>query len=235
VQYNPPQPGSDAAFEWVELFNPTGESIELSGWSIRDNYMNDVIPHLTITSHGFAIVAATEGFYTNFPDVGCPVVFIDDGAIGNGLSNDGDRLTLKDGAGTVIDAISYGEDESIVSPPCPKVAEGHSIERSPAGGHFVDNPDPSPCGGLVLPVDTSLPTPIASLTAAPSGNTTAMPESNRTATPTSVETASQPDETSAYSGAAVRAIAIAGTLALLAAAFWIGQKRKKKRKKKRLP
>lgn len=237
VQYNPPQPGADAPFEWVELFNPTGGSIELRGWSIRDNYLDDTIPNLSIAPSGFAIVAATEGFYTNFPDVECPVVFIGDGAIGNGLSNDGDRLSLKDGAGTVIDAISYGSDASVMSPPAPGVSEGHSVERSPAGGGFVDNPDPSPCGGLILPVVTSSPTPIASLTATTIGETTALPESSPTATPTSAETASQPDETPAYGGAAVRAAAIAGTLALLAAAFWIGHKRKpkKKRKKEQLP
>ena len=237
VQYNPPQPGSDAPFEWLELFNPTGESIELRGWSIGDNYKSDVIPNLTIASRGFAIVAASEGFYTNFPDADCPVVLIEDGAIGNGLSNDGDRLILNDGAGTVIDAISYGSDASVMSPPAPGVSEGHSIERSPAGGEFVDNPDPSPCRGFVLPVVTLSPTPIASLTATTIGETTVLPESSPTATPTSAETVSQPDETPAYGGAAVRAAAIAGTLALLAAAFWIGHKRKpkKKRNKERLP
>ena len=237
VQYNPPQPGSDAPFEWLELFNPTGESIELRGWSIRDNYKSDIIPDLVVASRGFAIIAATEGFYSNFPGVDCPVVLIEDGAIGNGLSNDGDRLILKDGAGTVIDAISYGSDASVMSPPAPGVSEGHSIERSPEGGEFVDNPDPSPCCGFILPVGTSSPTPIASLTATTIGETTVLPESSPTATPTSAETASQPDETPAYGGAAVRAAAVAGTLALLAAAFWIGHKRKpeKKRNKERLP
>ena len=205
----------------------------MTGWSISDNYMSDQIPCLAIAPDGFAIVAATEDFYINFPDADCPVVFIDDGSIGNGLSNDGDRLTLKDGAGTAIDAISYGDDGTIMSPPCPKVAQGHSIERSTAGGHFVDNPDPSPCNGLVPPTDTSLPTPVSSLTATPTGNTTALPASSQTATPTSGGTVPHPEETSASSGAAIRAIAIAGTLALLAAAFWVGQERK--RKKKRLP
>ena len=233
VQYNPPQPGADAAFEWVELFNPTDESIELTGWSMSDNYMSDQIPYLVIAPDGFAIVAASEDFYTNFPDADCTVVFIDDGSIGNGLSNDGDRLTLKDGAGTAIDAISYGDDGSVMSPPCPKVAQGHSIERSPAGGRFADNPDPSPCNGFALPADTSSPTPVASLTTTPTGNTTALPQSDQTATPTSGGTVPQPEETSASIGAAIRAIAIAGTLALLAAAFWVGQERK--RKKKRLP
>lgn len=233
MQYNPPQPGADAAFEWVELFNPTDETIELTGWSIKDNYLGDQIPDITIASHGFAIVAATEDFYTNFPDIGCPVVFIDDGSIGNGLSNDGDRLTLKDGAGTTIDAISYGDDENVMSPPCPKVAQGHSIERSPAGGGFTDNSNPGPCGGSVLPTDTSSPTPITGLTATPTGNATAPPGSNTTATPNADLVTTQMKESSNFSGAAIRAVAIAGSLVLLAAAFWIGQERKIK--KKRLP
>jgi hypothetical protein len=120
-----------------------------------------------------------------------------------------------------------------MSPPCPKVAEGHSIERSPAGSHFVDNPDPSPCNRFALPADTSAPTPIASLTATPTGNTTLLPQSDQTATHDADLATVQTEESSTSSGAAVRAVAIAGALALLAAAFWIGQERK--HKKKRLP
>ena len=145
VQYNPTQSGHDASFEWLEVFNCTAETIILNGWSIRDNFGSDPIPPLVLPSNCLAVIAATEdGFRANFPDFDGNIVFVDDGKIGNGLSNEGDRIILEDGKGSVISALSYGGDTSR-SPHLPGVSEGHSLERLPAGGEeFVDNPAPTP-------------------------------------------------------------------------------------------
>ena len=76
-----------------------------------------------------------------------------DGKIGNGLGNSGDRLVLRDAAGRLVDAVSYGDDTTALSPAIPLVAAGHSLERSPPGhdtdaaGDFVDNAQPSPGKG----------------------------------------------------------------------------------------
>jgi hypothetical protein len=93
-----------------------------------------------------------------------------DGRIGSGLSNEGDRIILKDSAGCIIGAISYGTDTTYTS--LPDVAAGHSLERSPAGGSFIDNPNPSPC--------SSYP----SATTTPSLTPTATPSPTSTLTPT---------------------------------------------------
>ena len=37
VMYDPPQTGVDSDYEWVELFNPTGAPVDLSGWKLQDN------------------------------------------------------------------------------------------------------------------------------------------------------------------------------------------------------
>jgi hypothetical protein len=164
VQYNPPQSGSESGYEWFELYNTRDSVISLSGWSISDNYGSDSIPSVNISPKGFAVVAASSAFYENYPDYKGTVVFIDDGRIGNGLGNGGDRLILKDSAGTTIDEMSYGDDDSITSPPWPDVADGHSLERSPCGGPFIDNDAPTP--GLCLPavgssIDSADTSPVA--------------------------------------------------------------------------
>ena len=212
VQYNPPQPGPDASFEWVELFNHTNETIDLEGWRISDNTEYDTIPSLALPPEGFAVIAATEDFYTNFPHFTGTAVFLDDGHIGNGLSNEGDRLILEDSAGTIIDALSYGDDATIMSPPCPKVAAGHSVERLPAGGEFVDNPNPTPGYGLSPPI----PTPTAGPTATP------------TIAPTATSPTPPPEESPDSPGVALRAILIAAALAFFALAFWLRSRRKRK-------
>jgi hypothetical protein len=149
VQCNPFQSGADSSYEWVEIYNPGSESVTLAGWLICDNRAADAIPEVVLQANGLAIVAASQNFSVNFPDYEGTIVFITDGRIGNGMGNGGDCLILKDSAGTTIDEISYGDDDSITSLPWPEVADGHSLERKPCGGQFVDNDAPTP--GHCLP------------------------------------------------------------------------------------
>ncbi|MFA5375740.1 MAG: lamin tail domain-containing protein [Dehalococcoidia bacterium] len=165
VQGNPLQSGSDSSYEWIELFNPSTEAVELIGWGISDNYEMDEIPSLNVSANSLVVIAASENFSVNFPNHNGTIVFTADGRIGNGLGNAGDRLILKDSAGTIIDEISYGDDESITSPSYPNVADGHSLERAPCGGQFVDNEVPTPgsclpiCDPTLVSTPTLIPTP----------------------------------------------------------------------------
>ncbi len=215
--YNPPQTGPDADYEWVELFNRANETIHLEGWRIRDNQDSDLIPSITLSPHSFAVIAAREeGFGANFPNFDGNIVFLD-GSIGNGLSNDGDCIILEDSEGKVIDELSYGSDNSR-TPHCRGVAEGHSLERSPAGGEFVDNPNPTPGYGLSpaatptpaeTPVETATPTPAETPIITPPGGAD-----------------SEPAEASAFSGPGVRAILIVLAIAFFGIVFWMARRRR---------
>jgi len=172
VEYDAVQSGSDAAHEWVELYNNASAPLELAGWTVSDNVATDSIPTLTIPAHGFVVIAATEDFYANYPDFTGAIVFVADGAIGNGLGNDGDCLILKDSAGTVMDQMSYGTDAAAFDPSCPDVVAGHSLEREPTGydtdqaSDFVERAFPSPGGAPVptpTPTQTATPPPAAPL------------------------------------------------------------------------
>ena len=218
IQYDPPQSGPDGDYEWVELFNRTEEAIHLEGWRISDNSDSDLIPPLTLLPGGFAVIAATDSFYENFPHFNGAIVFVEDGLIGNGLSNEGDRLILEDGVGRAIDALSYGDD-TLQNWHCPDVAAGHSLERSPAGGEFVDNAEPTPGYGLSpAPTPTPTETPVDTETPAIS------PAETPTATP---PTGPAPGSSggSAFSGTALRGIGIALAIAVLGILFWVGRRR----------
>lgn len=164
VMHDPPQPGNDAAFEWIELFNTSDQRLALTGWWLFDNVDADPIPDLVLEPFGYAVVAASAGFYQNFPDFSGTLVTIADGRIGNGLSNTGDRIIIRDGTGRIIDALSYGEDSSVFNPALPLVVPGHSLERqvSASGGNphaeFWDNAAPSPGRGPPPPAPSELAT-----------------------------------------------------------------------------
>jgi len=154
VLYDPTQPGDEAGGEWLELYNAGGEPVELAGWTLSDNGASDRLPPLTLPPAGFAVVAASEAFRSVYPAFDGSLLVLDGGRIGNGLADKGDRLTLRDSDGRLADALSYGEDSTVLSPPVSGVAAGHSLERSPLGhdtdsaADFVDNPRPSPGTGL---------------------------------------------------------------------------------------
>lgn len=66
------------------------------------------------------------------------------GRVGNGLSNEGDRLILTAPDGTVVAALSYGADGAY-PPALPLVRPGWSLERLPAvTGGVRANSQPSP-------------------------------------------------------------------------------------------
>jgi len=166
VQYDSVQSGTDSAWEWIELFNRTGGAIDIEGWEIEDNYGKDALPSLVLPPGGYGILAATRSFYENFPSYAGVIAFVEDGRIGNGLSNEGDHLILRDASGKAIDALSYGDDNTIMNPACSKVAAGHSLERCPVGvdsdgaRDFIDNTAPTPGYGLAAcPAPTPVPTP----------------------------------------------------------------------------
>lgn len=146
VMYDPP--GSDDR-EWVELYNPGDSPISVAGWTLSDAGGGDTLPSRQIERHQFVVVAASDSFYALFPSFHGTLIVLN-GLIGNGLGNPGDRLLLRDPAGSTIDAISWGDDISVLDPAIAAVPAGHSIERRAAAidtnsaADWVDNLHPSP-------------------------------------------------------------------------------------------
>jgi hypothetical protein len=181
VYYDPLRTGIDAAHEWFELLNRTAGTLELAGWEVADNHGSDPIPSLTLQPDAYVVVAAGTGFFDEFPEFSGQIAFIADGRIGNGLSNSGDRLALVDPAGRTIDSLSYGGDAGLMSPPCPDVKAGHSLERRPAGldtdsaSDFVENEAPSPGFGLAFATPTPSPAATATPSPEPAPSATAVP------------------------------------------------------------
>src|SRR6185436_13911243 len=109
VDGDTPLAGTDTANEWIELQNISASSITLTGWTITDNVSSDTIPTVTLGPGGHVIIAGTAaGFASEHPGFTGTVLAITDGAIGNGLANGGDVVTLKDNNGVTIDAMSWG-------------------------------------------------------------------------------------------------------------------------------
>ncbi len=147
---------SESGSEWVELYNPTSNAVNLSGWSIEDNTSCDNFPGSpTISAGGFAIISihAEAEFRAIWTSIPTGVIFIQSPtAIGNGLANN-DELILHDqlcGTTSEIDHISWGSNIDGLDPSIPMVDRGHSSERDPDGkdtdtaADFIDRSTPTP-------------------------------------------------------------------------------------------
>ena len=140
VMYNPKE--NDNYNEWIELFNPTNHSINLSDWSITDNSATDTLEKnidygngtTILPSKGYAIITdkGTKLYdNTQIPD-NTIKIYVDDKSIGNGLSNSKDKIILKDPKDNVISSIEWGFNYSdIPGLPLDLVDEGHSLSRYP--------------------------------------------------------------------------------------------------------
>src|SRR3989344_8511340 len=117
--------------EWVELYNGTNETVDLSGWTLTDNDLSDALPAGTLFPSGaFLIVTATtstSGFWPDIPE-GVEVVVLGS-QIGNGVAAGGDVVLLRDTGVNLIDAVSWGTNTAAFNPSVSGVAQGESIAR----------------------------------------------------------------------------------------------------------
>ncbi|MBM2820435.1 MAG: hypothetical protein HW405_195 [Candidatus Berkelbacteria bacterium] len=137
--------------EWIELYNAGDAAADVQNWTITDNYYTRTITTShSVNAFGYALIAKDSNIfdYWSIPS-GTEIISLGT-IIGNGLSNSGDLLILKDQYGNTIDQISWSVNTSILNPAITGVAEGHSIEREPAGwdtnssNDFIDRLTPTP-------------------------------------------------------------------------------------------
>jgi len=102
IMYN--SPGADE--EWVELYNTTGDEIDLEGWKLLDSDAThtpiEITAGYSIPAGGyFTIEVATDGNFPFVPDF--------DGSGNFGLNNGGDVVRLYNADGILVDFVEYDD------------------------------------------------------------------------------------------------------------------------------
>lgn len=126
AMYDPQPPAADPLGEWFIVRNVGISVVRMRGWRIHDSQAETLLPDTDLPPDGLMLVAAGGGG-DHLPSGGIKVLL--PGRIGNGLRNSGDSLTLLDGTGVQIDAVSWGDDEHAFAPAVPLPDPGVSIHR----------------------------------------------------------------------------------------------------------
>ena len=127
IMYNPStEQGSDSYKEWIELYNPNNNDIDVSGWTLCDSallegYVNHsvgetyLVSGTIIPANGYVII--TDGgsgtdVYENFNVDSSSLAFhVNTSSMcTNNLGNTEDTITLVHFNGTVLESLTYSDD-----------------------------------------------------------------------------------------------------------------------------
>ncbi|NBD74264.1 hypothetical protein GVX82_04480 [Patescibacteria group bacterium] len=149
VYYDPdPAHGTDAANEWVELYNTGTSSYELAGYTIEDDGgFSDLVPTTTIPAETYVVIADATSTGALWSIPGDAVVIFLESNLGNGLGNEGDALYLSRGD-ELVDALSWGNITDVFTG-VPDVDDGHALARDPtvvpaSAGDWTERDTPTP-------------------------------------------------------------------------------------------
>jgi hypothetical protein len=116
-----PVEGDDDGQEWIELYNPTGEAVDISGWTGGSNENPDQ----------FAIPEGTGmGAYTCYL-IGESDVFLKDLEADLTIANRGEyaHIFLKSASRTIVDQVGWDTSTVCETAPCDRPGEGQSLQR----------------------------------------------------------------------------------------------------------
>lgn len=162
VMYNPSTAqGGEPAGQYVELHNPTGAGIVLTGWTV--NYNNDTgtaftFPAFTLNAGAYVVLANDTTLFdgTEYPTVTNIFQYV----LPN-LSNTGDYFVLKNAGAVRVDEMAYGTGFATAKPAgwCPTGnptgSDGTTVSRKPV------NTDGNTCNDWLnnIAPNPGLPTP----------------------------------------------------------------------------
>ncbi len=101
IMYNPT---GDQLYEYLELYNTTGSTIDLNGWCFTQGISLCFPPGTSLASHSYAVVSPNNNYTLDRYGVNALLP-----AYTGSLSNSGETVTLKDNTATTVTSVTYSD------------------------------------------------------------------------------------------------------------------------------
>jgi hypothetical protein len=105
VMFHPPT--NEASLEWIELHNQMAVDVDLSGWRLANGVEYTFPPNTKIAGRGYRVIALNPAALV----AAAPGLSGVLGPFTGRLSNNGERLELRDNSGRLMDQLSYDTDD----------------------------------------------------------------------------------------------------------------------------
>lgn len=101
----PEIPYSEDPEEWIELYNNSNNTVDLSGWEFEEGIGYEFTPGTTLAAGDYLVIAGDQAaLAAKYPGVNIA------GEFRGGLSNSGERIQLVDAVGNLADEVIYYDD-----------------------------------------------------------------------------------------------------------------------------
>lgn len=118
--------------QWIEIYNQSASSVNVSGWNVIDSSGSVPIPSVSpIPAHGFAVITGNQST-TTIPSSALTITLGSNKIGSNGLDGSGDFVKLLNGS-TTVDQMSYGTNVTVFSSPPTAPTSTTSLARHPNG------------------------------------------------------------------------------------------------------
>lgn len=100
---------SSGQTEYIELYNPTSQSLNIQNWTINDNTGNRRViteGQFIVPPDSFVVIAPDPTLRANYPSIALVTM----GSRFPSLNNSGDDIVLRDQNGTLLDSLRYTSD-----------------------------------------------------------------------------------------------------------------------------
>ena len=124
IMYNPSTSlGDDNYFEWLEIYNPNSDTVNLTRWLLLDNNGSFIIPAIELPPAEYLIITKNMDSLQSVSEYQDDILNGNDQVIGNmtavSLSNGGEVIWLRNSDSTLVDSVPYDD-----SSPWPTQADG---------------------------------------------------------------------------------------------------------------
>lgn len=120
--------GVENTNEWVEIYNNSDVTVDVSGYLLEDAASSDALPDGTVIPANSYLVVTNDASTSTFWSIPSEIIALG-GSIGNQLGNTGDVLHLKDANATLLDSVSWGSNITAFDPAITTIPAGSSIAR----------------------------------------------------------------------------------------------------------